>query len=68
MCNKQDMIGEFLNHGRPSGPIITDAGPKIDFNKKLDPTGHRHRATLLYTQLLENEVGGSHEPRSLSLA
>lgn len=66
MCNKQDMIGEFLDQGRPSGPIVTDPGPKIDFNKKLDPTGHR--ATVLYTQLLETEVEGLREPRSLSLA
>lgn len=66
MYNKQDMIGEFLDQGRPSSSTVTDAGPKIDFNKKLDPTGHR--ATLLYTQWLETEVEGSQEPRSLSLA
>ena len=60
------MIGEFLDQGRPSGPIVTDAGPKIDFNKKLDPTGHR--ATVLYTQLLETEVEGLRESRRLSLA
>lgn len=60
MYNKQDMIGEFLDQGRPSGSIVTDAGPKIDFNKKLDPTGHR--VTLLYTQGLETEVEGYVSP------
>lgn len=42
MYNKQDMIGEFLDQGRPSGSIVTDAGPKIDFKKKLDPTGQSY--------------------------
>lgn len=47
MCNKQDMIGKFLDQGRPSGPIVTDAGPKIDFNKKLIPLGTELQSYIL---------------------